>query len=257
MTRHRVKAFEQPQSLLLLGGTSEIGLATARALVSRRTQTVLLAGRRLDALENAADELRAAGAQRVEVLAFDADDTVTHAAFVDHAFSLYGDIDVVLLAFGVLGDQRLAEDDPERTVAILRTNFVGAASVGLHAARHLRDQGHGTLVVLSSVAGERARRSNFVYGSSKAGLDAFFVGLGDSLLGSGVTVLVVRPGFVHTTMTAGLRPPPLSATPERVADVIVKAIETGREEVWVPPPLRFVMVGIRHLPRPLFRKLKI
>ena len=250
-------ALGSPQSLLLLGGTSEIGLATARALVSRGTRTVLLAGRRLDALENAAGELRAAGAERVEVLAFEADDTASHAAFADDAFSHYGDIDIVLLAFGVLGEQRLAEDDPERAVAVLRTNLVGAASVGLHVARYLRHQGHGTLVVLSSVAGVRARRSNFVYGSSKAGLDAFFGGLGDSLVGSGVTVLIVRPGFVHTRMTAGLRAPPLSTTPERVADVIVQAIETGAEEAWAPPPLRFVMMGVRHLPRPLFRKLKV
>ena len=247
----------EPRSVLLLGGTSEIGLATARALVTRGTRTVLLAGRRPDALEGAADDLRAAGADRVEVLAFDADDTVSHAAFADRAFSHSGDIDVVLLAFGVLGDQRMAEDEPERAVALLRTNFVGAASIGLHLARHLRHQGHGTLVVLSSVAGVRARRSNFVYGSSKAGLDAFFGGLGDSLVGSGARVLIVRPGFVHTKMTAGLRPPPLSTTPERVAEVIVRALETHAEEAWVPPPLRFVMMGMRHLPRPLFRKLRV
>ncbi|MFL5911740.1 MAG: decaprenylphospho-beta-D-erythro-pentofuranosid-2-ulose 2-reductase [Gaiellaceae bacterium] len=245
------------RSLLLLGGTSEIGLATARALVSRGTRTVLLAGRHVEGLENAAHELQAAGAERVEVLAFDADDTVSHADFAEHAFSHYGDVDVVLLAFGVLGEQRLAEDDPERAVALLRTNLVGAASVGLHAARHLRRQGHGTLVVLSSVAGERARPSNFVYGSSKAGLDAFFQGLGDSLVGSGVSVLVVRPGFVHTRMTAGLRAPPLCTTPERVGDVIVRSIEAGAEEAWAPPSLRFVMMGIRHLPRPLFRRLKM
>ena len=250
-------ALGSPQSLLLLGGTSEIGLATARALVARRTRTVVLAGRRPPALEAAAAELRAAGAGRVEVVDFDADDTASHAAFADHAFSHYGDIDVVLLAFGVLGDQRRAEEDPERAVALLQTNLVGAASVGLHAARHLRQQGHGTLVVLSSVAGERARRSNFVYGSSKAGLDAFFQGLGDSLVGTGVTVLVVRPGFVRTRMTAGLDPPPLSTTPERVADVVVRAIESGTEEAWAPPTLRFVMTGIRHLPRPLFRRLKV
>jgi decaprenylphospho-beta-D-erythro-pentofuranosid-2-ulose 2-reductase len=250
-------ALGHPQSLLLLGGTSEIGLATARALIGRRTRTVVLAGRRPSALQTAAGELRAAGASRVEVVACDADDTPSHAVFADHAFSHYGDIDVVLLAFGVLGDQRRAEDDPERAVALLHTNLVGAASIGLHAARHLRRQGHGALVVLSSVAGERARRSNFVYGSSKAGLDAFFSGLGDSLVGSGVTVLVVRPGFVRTKMTAGLDAPPLSTTPERVAEVVVRAIESGAEEAWAPPPLRFVMTGIRHLPRPLFRRLKV
>ena len=250
-------ALGRPQSLLLLGGTSEIGLATARTLVAGRTRTVLLAGRHLDALEKAAEGVREAGAERVEVLAFDADDTQSHAAFAEHAFSHYGDIDVVLLAFGVLGDQRMAEDDPEEAVALLRTNLVGAASVGLHVARHLRRQGHGTLVVLSTVAAERARKSNYVYGASKAGLDAFYQGLGDSLVGSGVRVLVVRPGFVRTKMTAGREPPPLSTTPERVGDVIVRAIETGAEDAWAPPPLRFVMIGVRHLPRPLFRKLKV
>ncbi|MDQ4098822.1 MAG: SDR family NAD(P)-dependent oxidoreductase, partial [Actinomycetota bacterium] len=229
----------------------------ARALVARRTRTVVLAGRRPPALEAAAGELRTAGAERVEVLGFDADDTASHAAFAEDAFSHYGDIDVVLLAFGVLGDQRQAEEVPEKAVALLRTNLVGAASIGLHAARHLRRQGHGTLVVLSSVAGVRARRSNFVYGSSKAGLDALFQGLGDSLVGSGVTVLIVRPGFVRTKMTAGLEAPPLSTTPERVAEVIVRALETGAEEAWAPPPMRVVMAGVRHLPRPLFRRLKV
>ena len=246
-----------PQSLLVLGGTSEIGLATARALMAHRTRTVVLAGRRPGALEAAAQELRSLGAALVETLDFDADDTASHAAFAERAFTCCGDMDVVLLAFGVLGDQRQAEEDPERAVALLRTNLEGAASVGLHVARHLRRQGHGTLAVLSSVAGERARRSNFVYGSSKAGLDAFFQGLGDSLTGSGANVLVVRPGFVQTKMTAGLETPPLSTTPERVADVIVDAIATGAEQAWAPPHLRLVMSGLRHLPRPLFRRLKV
>ncbi len=250
-------ALGSTQSLLLLGGTSEIGLATARSLVSRRTRTVVLAGRRPASLEAPAAELGALGAERVEVVAFDADDTHSHAGFVDRAFTAYGDIDVTLLAFGVLGDQRLAEGDPEQAVALLRTNMVGAASIGLHVARHLRRQGHGTLAVLSSVAGERARRSNFVYGSSKAGLDAFFQGLGDSLVGSGSNVLVVRPGFVHTKMTAGLDPPPASTTPEKVADVIVKAIESGAEQAWAPPHLRYLMSGVRHLPRSVFRRIEV
>ena len=250
-------AFGAPQSLLLLGGTSDIGMATARALVAGRTRTVVLAGRRPEALEGPADELRALGARRVEVVAFDADNIASHAAFADRAFADFGDIDVTLLAFGVLGDQRQAEDDPEEAVALLRTNLVGAVSIGLHAARYLRQQGHGTLVALSSVAGLRARRSNFVYGSSKAGFDAFFQGLGDSLVGSGAKVLVVRPGFVHTKMTAGLAAPPLSTTPDKVADVIVEAIATGAEEAWAPAQLRLVMAGVRLLPRPLFRKLKV
>ena len=124
----------EPQSLLLLGGTSEIGLATARSLVARRTRTVILAGRRTDALETAADQLRSLGARRVEALPFDADDTGSHAAFAERAFTGFGDIDVVLLAFGVLDDQRLAEERTEEAVTLLRTNMVGAASIGLHVA---------------------------------------------------------------------------------------------------------------------------
>ena len=127
----------------------------------------------------------------------------------------------------------------------------------MHAARRLRQQGHGALVVLSSVAGERARRANFVYGSSKAGLDAFFQGLGDSLVGTGVRVLIVRPGFVRTKMTTGMDEPPLSTNAEEVAKVVVGAIASGKEQAWAPPALRYVMTGVRHLPRPLFRKLKM
>jgi decaprenylphospho-beta-D-erythro-pentofuranosid-2-ulose 2-reductase len=113
------------------------------------------------------------------------------------------------------------------------------------------------MVVLSSVAGERARRSNYVYGASKAGLDAFFSGMGDALVGTGVRVMVVRPGFVHTKMTEGLDAAPLSTTPEAVAAAIVRGLERGSQTVWVPPTLRYVMSGLRHLPRPVFRRLPL
>jgi decaprenylphospho-beta-D-erythro-pentofuranosid-2-ulose 2-reductase len=246
-----------PQSLLLLGGTSDIGLAVVRALAGGPLRTVVLAGRRQDALESAATDLRDAGVKEVDTVLFDADDTAAHGALIDDVFDRHADIDVVLMAHGVLGDQERAEQDPGEAVRILETNFVGSASLGLHAARRLRQQGHGTLVVLSSVAGERARRANFVYGSSKAGLDAFFQGLGDSLVGTGVRVLIVRPGFVTTKMTDGMEKAPLSTSADEVAKVIVGAIASGKEEVWAPPALRYVMAGVRHLPRPLFRKLKM
>jgi len=250
-------ALGSPQSVLVLGGGSDIGLATARALVARRTRTVILAARHPDDLGGAVDDLRREGAEQVEAVHFDADDLASHEGFADDVFSRHADIDLVLVAFGVLGDQTHAENNPEAATAVLTTNFVGAASIGLHVARHLRRQGHGTLVVLSSVAGERARRSNFVYGSSKAGLDAFFTGLGDSLVGTGVTVVVVRPGFVESKMTAGLDPAPLSTTPDKVAEVIVAAVESGTEQAWAPAPLRLVMTVLRHLPRPVFRRLPL
>ena len=246
-----------PQSILVLGGTSEIGIAIVRALAAGPLRTAVLGGRRKDALDEAADAVRAAGVKEVDTFLFDADDTDAHGDVIDNVFDSHADIDVVLIAHGVLGDQEEAEQNPDAAVHILETNFVGSASLGLHAARRLKQQGHGTLVVLSSVAGERARRANFVYGSSKAGLDAFFQGLGDSLVGTGARVLIVRPGFVTTKMTTGMTKPPLSTDADSVADVVVSALASGKEQAWAPPALRYVMFGVRHLPRPLFRKLKM
>ena len=249
-------ALAAPQSVLLLGGSSEIGLAITRRLAERRAKTIVLAGRDPEALKPAADDLRAAGATTVEVAAFDALATEGHDAFVDDVFSRHGDFDLVILAFGLLGDQEEAERDTEAALAVLRTNFVGAASVALPVSRRLKAQGHGTLLVLSSVAAERARRANFVYGSSKAGLDAFCQGLGDSLVGTGARVVIVRPGFVHTKMTAGRKPAPFSTTPDAVADAVVRGLEKGAEMIWAPAQLRFVFSAMRHLPRPVWRRIK-
>jgi decaprenylphospho-beta-D-erythro-pentofuranosid-2-ulose 2-reductase len=243
------------QSVLVLGGGSDIARSTLRLLVTERTRTVILAARDVDSLALTVDELRALGATTVCAVEFDARDTASHTAFIDDVFDRFGDIDLALLAFGVLGDQDEAERDAAAAVEIVMTNYVGMVSVTVPLAQRLREQGHGTIVALSSVAGERARRSNFVYGSSKAGMDAFFQGLGDSLVGTGVHVTIVRPGFVHTKMTKGMEAAPLSTTPEAVAQAIVGALASGKETVWVPPPLRFVMSGLRHVPRPVFRKL--
>ncbi|MEV5598967.1 decaprenylphospho-beta-D-erythro-pentofuranosid-2-ulose 2-reductase [Streptomyces sp. NPDC052496] len=248
-------AFGSPQSLLVLGGTSEIALAAARRLIARRTRTVWLAGRPSPALEDAAGQLRALGAE-VRTVPFDALDTGSHEVALGKVFA-EGDIDVVLLAFGVLGGQGPAQTEPSAAVRVAQTNYTGAVSAGLVCARSLRVQGHGSLVVLSSVAGERARRSNFVYGSSKAGLDAFTQGLGDALYGTGVHVMVVRPGFVRTRMTAGLEAVPLATTPEAVAGAIEAGLRRRSEVVWVPGALRPVMAVLRHMPRALFRRLPV
>ncbi|GAA5027716.1 decaprenylphospho-beta-D-erythro-pentofuranosid-2-ulose 2-reductase [Streptomyces sp. Tue6028] len=248
-------AFGIPQSLLILGGTSEIALATARRLIVRRTRTVWLAGRPSPELEQAAGQLRGMGAD-VRTVAFDALDSASHETVLGKVFA-EGDIDMVLLAFGVLGDQARDEKEPLAAARVAQTNYTGAVSAGLIAARALQSQGHGSLVVLSSVAGERARRSNFIYGSSKAGLDAFSQGLGDALYGTGVHVMVVRPGFVRTKMTAGLPQAPMATTPEAVAAAVETGLRRRSETVWVPGALRFVMAALRHLPRPLFRRLPI
>ncbi|MFJ8739954.1 MULTISPECIES: decaprenylphospho-beta-D-erythro-pentofuranosid-2-ulose 2-reductase [unclassified Embleya] len=248
-------ALGAPQSLLVLGGTSEIALTTARAMVAERVRRVVLAGRPSAALDAAAEELRGLGAS-VEVVGFDAAETDDHEKTIDEVFAA-GDIDVVLLAFGVLGDQEADEKSPAAAARVAQVNYVGGVSAGLAAANALSRQGHGALAVISSVAGERARKSNFIYGSTKAGLDAFAQGLGDKLHGTGVHVMVVRPGFVKTRMTEGLPDAPLATTPEVVAEAIVKGLRRKSSVVWVPGQFRFVMSALRHVPRPIFRKLNI
>jgi decaprenylphospho-beta-D-erythro-pentofuranosid-2-ulose 2-reductase len=244
------------QSVLVLGGTSEIGLAIASVLARPRQASVVLAGRELAALESAARGLQEKGAGSVSTLEFDAEDTDRHGAVIDKAAGILGDLDVVVLAFGLLGDQPVDEAGGSGAVRVAHTNYVGAVSAGLIVGRRLREQGHGTLVVLSSVAGARVRRSNFIYGSSKAGVDGFAQGLGDALAGSGASVLIVRPGFVRTKMTAAMTVPPLSTTPDAVGAAVAKALRQGHQIVWVPPALRWVMLVVGHLPRAVFRRLR-
>jgi decaprenylphospho-beta-D-erythro-pentofuranosid-2-ulose 2-reductase len=260
-------AFGLPQSLLVLGGTSEIALAVTRRLIARRTRTVWLAGRPSPGLDEAAGELRALGAE-VHTGSSASKSTVctsapsarsSPAGHEDALGKVFaeGDVDLVLLAFGMLGDQARDERDPGAAVRVAQTNYTGAVSAGLVCAGALQAQGHGSLVVLSSVAGERARRANFIYGSSKAGLDAFAQGLGDALYGTGVHVMVVRPGFVRTRMTAGLPEAPLATTPEAVAAAVELGLRRRSETVWVPGALRVVMSALRHLPRGVFRRLPV
>lgn len=244
------------QSLLVLGGTSEIALATARKLAGGRTRKVILAARDPAGAEAAADELRRAGAE-VATVAFDALDLESHAGFVRQVFDDHGDIDCVLVAFGVLGAQEDYERDGLAAARAVQVNFTGAVSVTMPLVERLRAQGHGVVVFLSSVAAERARKSNYVYGSTKAGLDAFAQGLGDSLQGTGVEVMVVRPGFVRTKMTAGLEEAPMTVEPGKVADAIVAGLRRRSHTVWAPAPLRVVFSVLRHLPRALFKRLDI
>jgi decaprenylphospho-beta-D-erythro-pentofuranosid-2-ulose 2-reductase len=244
------------QTVLVLGGTSEIGLAIATELARPRRATVILAGRDETALKVAAARLTEACGGRVEVVAFDATETATHDAVIHDAVARAGaDLDVVIVAFGRLGDQAADEAGGDGAVQVATTNYVGSVSAGLAAARRLEEQGHGTIVALSSVAGERVRRANFIYGSSKAGMDGFFQGLGDSLAGTGARVLIVRPGFVRTRMTAGLKGQPMATTAEVVAAATVRALQQGRSIVWVPGPLHAVFAVFRHLPRAIWRRM--
>jgi decaprenylphospho-beta-D-erythro-pentofuranosid-2-ulose 2-reductase len=245
------------QRLLVLGGNSDIGFAIALRMARNGTGEILLAGRDTAALEARAAALRASGAQRVETAHFDADAVGDHEAFLDAAFQRFAGFDVAVIAFGAIGDQAIAERDADAALAVARTNYLGAASMLLRVAERLRRAGQGTVVVLSSVAGQRPRRSNFVYGASKAGIDALAEGLAYALAGQGVQVLVVRPGFVHTKITAGMRPAPFATTPDAVARATVKAIADGRELIWVPGSLRYVMWAVRLLPRAVMRRLSM
>jgi decaprenylphospho-beta-D-erythro-pentofuranosid-2-ulose 2-reductase len=250
-----IDALGNPQAVLLMGGTSEIGLAVVEAFASERPMRVVLAARPSGRLDAAKARLEGLGCA-VGTLEFDALALDTHADVVRSAFA-GGDLDVAIVAFGVLGDAETAWTDIGAAVELAQVNYTAAVSVGVALSEHLRAQGHGALVALSSVAGERVRRSNFVYGSTKAGMDAFYTGLTEALRPDGVGVTVVRPGFVRTRMTAGLPPAPLSTTPEEVAAVVVDAVRTRRELVWVPGTLRIVMSVLRHLPRAVFRRLPV
>src|SRR5262245_46608513 len=235
------------QSVLVLGGTSEIAVATVRRLAQDRCQRVVLAVRDPEAAQPLADALLTEGLAEVHVIEFDARATDRHEAVIAEAVEAIGDLDLVLMAFGVLGDQSEFDADPAAAADAVVVNLAGAVSSGLAAANRLKEQGHGTLAVLSSVAGERVRAENFVYGATKAGLDGFAQGLGDALQGTGARVLVVRPGFVHTKMTAGRDPAPFATTPEAVADAIADGLAKGADTVWAPGVLRFVFSGMRHL----------
>lgn len=242
-------AIHQPQTVLVLGGGSEIGRAIVEALSSPAMRTVILAARRPEEIE--LPELP----DRVEVVTtpFDATNTASHGELIDRLTTEHGDLDIVIQAFGLLGVD--AADDPGRAVEVATTNYVGAVSSGLAVARQLRRQGHGKLIVLSSVAGVRTRPSNFVYGSTKAGQDAFATGLGHSLHRSGAGVLVVRPGYVRTAMSAEVDAAPFAVDPEDVAAAVVDGLRKDRDVVWVPGILRYVFALLRFAPDPVWRRL--
>lgn len=245
-------AVNQPQTVLVLGGTSEIGQAIVDALVSPALRRVILAVRDPHRAAEQTSSWTFGGAEVVTV-AFDALQVEQHEAFVADVVERFGDLDVVVQAFGQLGADGL--DDPVESARLAQVNYVGAVSSGLAVAARLRAQGHGTLVVLSSVAGVRTRASNFVYGSTKAGQDAFATGLGHALAGSGAHVLTVRPGFVRSAMTAGLDEAPFSVDPDDVGAAVASALRRGRSIVWVPSVLQGVFGLLRYAPGFVWRRL--
>ncbi len=243
---------------MVFGGRSEIGLATAVRLAAGNR--VVLAARRPGDLSAETSALLVAGAVEVATMAFDADDVDAHPALIDSLVEQYGPIDIAIVAFGILGDAQRAETDVVHALQIAHTDYYAQISVITLLANAMRAAGSGTIIVFSSVAGVRVRRANYVYGSTKAGLDGFASGLADALHGTGVHLLLARPGFVIGTMTrdlmdSGVAPAPMSVTADQVADAVVKAYRKGKGEVWIPGRLRPVFFGMRLLPRAIWRRL--
>ncbi|MEV0079155.1 SDR family NAD(P)-dependent oxidoreductase [Nocardia neocaledoniensis] len=239
--------------VLVLGGRSEIGLEVARRLAPGRV--VILAARRAGTLDAEIEQVRAAGASAVHAVEFDADDTATHAPLLEKLAAEHGGIGTAVVAFGVLGDQDRAETDPAHAVAVVHTDYVAQVSVLTTLATLLRAQGSGQIVVFGSIAGVRVRRANYVYGSAKAGLHGFAAGLGDALHGTGVQLLLVRPGFVIGRMTTGMDPAPMASTPGQVADAVVRALGKGATHVAVPGRLNVAFFVMRLIPQFIWRRM--
>lgn len=241
----------RPARILLLGGTSEIGLAILAALRAPGDTEVMLAGRDEQRLAAAGKELPF----RVVTMAFDATAPGTHEAVIDAAFS-GGPVDVVIAATGVLIAQDELDRAPMLAARMIDTNFTSHVTTLLAAADRMRSQRSGTLVVLSSVAAIRPRKANFVYGAAKAGLDAFARGLADALAGSGVRVLLVRPGFVTGRMTAGMSAAPMASTPAQVGAAVAAALDGRTTLLWIPRSLGAAAIILRLVPRPLWRQMR-
>src|SRR5574337_534510 len=246
-----------PQAILLLGGTSEIGLAICERYLRNARARIILACLPDDSgRDDAVAQLQAAGAKAVELVDFDALDTASHPQVIDQAFA-DGDVDVAIVAFGMDADAEELWHNQAKAVQVAGVNYTAAVSVGVLLADKMGAQGFGQIIAMSSVAGERVRRSNFVYGSTKAGLDGFYLGLSDALREDGVRVLVIRPGQVRTRFSAHVKEAPLTVDKDYLANLAVTAAAKGKELVWAPGAFRSVMMVLRHVPRQIFRRLPI
>ena len=243
----------RPQHVLVVGGTSEIGLAICRALVASMSPvSFTLLGRSSDALQVAADQLshEAHGAQ-VKFARVDLNDPLGTAETVEQLWKVT-DFDLVLLTAGVLSNSSSDPVNHRRAVSAAMVNFVGQLAVGTKALHRFDERGSGYLVVISSVAAERIRPDNYLYGATKSGLDGWAVGAAHARRNSPVRVMVVRPGMVCTRMSAGMDEIPFTTDAQHVARRVIQSLRRGPVVVWSPPILRFVMMALRHLPARVF-----
>lgn len=238
---------------LIVGANSAIAQATARRFAAAG-DALFLVSRDADKLASVAADLKTRGASRVATHLMDADDLQAHAAMLESAIASLNGLDTVLIAYGTLPDQASCEARPEQAVRAWHTNALSVIALLTRLANHFEQQRRGTLAVISSVAGDRGRRSNYVYGSAKAGLSCFLEGLRHRLHAADVRVLTIKPGMIDTPMTAAMPKGSLWATPERVGRDIHAAIERGRELCYTPFYWRYIMLVIRALPRWLFKR---
>jgi decaprenylphospho-beta-D-erythro-pentofuranosid-2-ulose 2-reductase len=248
-------AFGHPQSVVVLGGTSDIAREIVSVLAEQRCRTVVLAGRNASALHQTSAEL-GRSVDNVATVPFDATSVDDADKTIRLCFEAANEqVDLVIMAVGELGVQETDEADPRRIARMMTVNVTWPTAALAEVAARLQRQGHGRIVVLSSVAGFRVRRSNYVYGSTKAGLDGYALGLSEAVRGTGVSVHVVRPGFVHTKMTTGRPAAPFAVGPDRVARDVVRGLERGDTVIWSPGALRYVFSVFRLLPQALWRRL--
>lgn len=244
---------EQVRNVVIVGATSAIAEALARRLAVRG-DVLLLTGRDTARLAAIADDLRVRGAKAVHVATLDVNRLDEHARFVDHAWRTLGRIDVILIAHGTLPDQKACEASAARTIEEINTNFVSTISLLTLLANALQAQGVGTIAVVTSVAGDRGRKSNYVYGTAKGGVSRFLEGLRHRLHPFGVKVVDIKPGFVDTPMTAAFRKGALWATPKRVARDIERSLNRGDAVLYTPWFWRWIMLLVRLLPNVLFHR---
>lgn len=241
-------------TVLVLGGRSDIGLAVAHGFAATGHPVALAARNAVDLEADRADIALRHGVEAT-LHDFDALETDALAAFVDSFDPVPG---IVVCAIGAMGDQATSEADPAAAALVMRTNYEAPAQVLELFAARMTARGSGTLVGISSVAGDRGRAVNYVYGSAKAGFTAYLSGLRNRLWGTGVHVVTVKPGFVATRMTEGMDlPGALTASPEAVAEAIVRSVARGRSVIYVKPIWLAVMSIIRAIPEPIFRKTRI
>ncbi len=245
-----------PHKVLILGATSAIAQATARLLADRGASFFLVA-RDPYKLGAVVADLQTRGAQAVYSLALDLDDPAEHPMILESAVQILGSIDMALLAHGVLGDQKAAEHDPAVAEAVYRTNFLSPASLITLLANYFEDRGAGCLAVISSVAGDRGRRSNYVYGASKGALTILLDGVRNRVDRAGVHVLTIKPGFVATPMTAHLPRGPLFAEPRAIGRGILRSVASRRDTVYLPGFWRFIMFAVRGIPGRIFKNMNM